>query len=242
LTGALLPVRFDRLIMDELISRRTTAWQYRNIVPLLEIAFVVLCVVIVEWVVLPIFGKKTVAGLVPVIAAFGWMIASHYLRRETPGEIGWRLDNFGKSLLVLLPLMLAATAFLVAVGCWFGSVRVGEVRPTSQVLSTFFGLFLWGLMQQYALQGFVNRRAQMTWGQGILNIVFVAAVFALLHLPNPWLTLATFFSGLMWAWAYQRSPNLLALGLSHAIMTVVLVLTVPYSALHGLKVGYGYFL
>ena len=77
---------------------------------------------------------------------------------------------------------------------------------------------------------------------GSASVVFVASIFALLHLPNLWLTIATFLSGLMWAWVYQRVPNLLALALSHAVLTVILVLTVPYSALHGLKVGYGYFL
>jgi membrane protease YdiL (CAAX protease family) len=138
--------------------------------------------------------------------------------------------------------MLGAISFLLCVGYFLGSLRVGEIGLTRPVLSTFSWLFVWGLTQQYPLQGFINRRAQMIWGNGLLSVVFVAAVFAVLHLPNPWLTLATFVSGLIWAWAFQRSPNLFALGLSHAVMTVILVLTVPYTALHGLKVGYGYFL
>jgi hypothetical protein len=69
-----------------------------------------------------------------------------------------------------------------------------------------------------------------------------ASVFGLLHLPNPWLTPATFCGGLLWAWDCQRAPNLWALAFSHSLMTVVLVTTVPYSALGGMRVGYGYFL
>jgi membrane protease YdiL (CAAX protease family) len=60
-------------------------------------------------------------------------------------------------------------------------------------------------------------------------------------LPNPWLMTATFFGGLMWSYVYQREPNLWALALSHAVMTAILVITVPYGALHGLRVGYNYF-
>jgi membrane protease YdiL (CAAX protease family) len=82
----------------------------------------------------------------------------------------------------------------------------------------------------------------MLWGAGARSTLFVASVFALLHLPNPWLTVATFCGGLLWAWAYQREPNLLAAAFSHSVMTVVLVTTVPYSALGGMRVGYGYFL
>ena len=228
--------------MDETFLREASVEKRRGVLPLLEIAFVVGCVLTVEWIVLPIFGKNTLAGLVPVIAAFAAMLASHARHRELPREIGWRLDNLGKSLALLLEPMLTATALLVLIGYFVGSLRFREAQPTWPLISTFLGLLVWALMQQYALQGFINRRAQMAFGPGTLSIAIVASIFALLHLPNLWLTLATFISGLMWAWAYQQSPNLMALGLSHALMTVVLVLTVPYSALHGLKVGYGYFL
>jgi membrane protease YdiL (CAAX protease family) len=45
----------------------------------------------------------------------------------------------------------------------------------------------------------------------------------------------------MWAWVYQRAPNLWALALSHALMTWVLISTLPADALEGLRVGYKYF-
>jgi len=100
---------------------------------------------------------------------------------------------------------------------------------------------LWGFLQQYALQGFINRRAQLVWGRGPLSVLVVALTFALLHLPNPWLMLATFAGGLVWARAYQREPNLLALGLSHGLMTWVLISAFPSAALHNLRVGYKFF-
>ena len=86
---------------------------------------------------------------------------------------------------------------------------------------------LWGLMQQYVLQGFINRRAQMALGRGWPSVLLVAFVFALLHLPNPWLAFATFAGGLVWAYVYQRAPNLLALALSHALMSMLLACRSP---------------
>ncbi|MCA1630821.1 MAG: CPBP family intramembrane metalloprotease, partial [Acidobacteria bacterium] len=93
----------------------------------------------------------------------------------------------------------------------------------------------------YVLQAFINRRAQEIFGAGWRSVLLVALLFGLLHLPNPWLSAATFLGGLVWAHSYQRAPNLFALALSHAVMTWVLVSTIPSDALHGLRVGYKYF-
>ncbi|HEX8558003.1 MAG TPA: CPBP family intramembrane glutamic endopeptidase [Pyrinomonadaceae bacterium] len=210
--------------------------------PLTEISLVVLCVLLAEWAVPPLFGRNYLVGFVPVGAAFALMLLSHRARGESAREVGWRIDNLGSALALLLPPMVAATLFLVLIGWACGSLRLGGLRAGWATASTYFWLFLWGLVQQYPLQGFINRRAQMLWGRGARSAVFVASVFALLHLPNPWLTLATFCGGLLWAWAYQRAPNLIALALSHSLMTVALVTTVPYSSLGGMRVGYGYFL
>jgi membrane protease YdiL (CAAX protease family) len=69
----------------------------------------------------------------------------------------------------------------------------------------------------------------------------VALVFGALHLPNPLLALATFAGGLVWAYVYQRAPNLLALGLSHGLMTWVLISSVPPESLYNLRVGFKFF-
>jgi membrane protease YdiL (CAAX protease family) len=100
---------------------------------------------------------------------------------------------------------------------------------------------VWGLMQQYVLQGFINRRAQIIWGRGLRSILLVALLFALLHMPNLWLSAATFLGGLVWAAVYQRAPNLPALALSHGLMSLLLASSLPASTLNSLRVGIRYF-
>lgn len=210
--------------------------------PVTEIALILFCVLVAEWAILPLFGKGSMMGAIPVGSAFVIMILSHWFRRESPRELGWRFDNFWRCIALMLPVMFLATAVLILIGWLCGSLRItGGARPGWNTPVVFVGLFAWGLVQQYALQGFLNRRAQEIWGKGSASVLFAASLFAFFHMPNFWLAIATFFGGLLWAWAYQRSPNLIALGLSHAVMSVILVLTVPYSSLHGMRVGYGYF-
>ena len=45
--------------------------------------------------------------------------------------------------------------------------------------------FAWGFVQQYVLQSFINRRAQMIWGAGMASTLLTAAIFAGLHFPIP---------------------------------------------------------
>ncbi len=196
---------------------------------------------IAEWLVLSLGGGSNLLIAVTVGLAFVFIICSHQLRGERARELGWRLDNFPHALRLLALPMLASTLLLLAVGFYFSSVnftRWGGGR-------SLFGMpvlgVLWGLVQQYVLQGFVNRRAQIIWGRGVRSVAVVALMFAVLHFPNPALTLATFAGGILWAVVYQRAPNLLALGLSHSLMTWVLISTVPASALNGLRVGFKFF-
>ncbi|HVG28429.1 MAG TPA: CPBP family glutamic-type intramembrane protease [Pyrinomonadaceae bacterium] len=208
-----------------------------------EIASVVSSALIAEWAVLALVGFSKLWLAVPVAFAVALMIASHRARGETLRQLGWRFDNLWDALRVLLPLMAAGALVLALWGwVWFGGrFRVGGWRAGWWGLGFPVWGVAWGLVQQYVLQAFINRRAQEIFGAGWQSVLLVALLFALLHLPNPSLTAATFLGGLVWAYAYQRAPNLFALALSHAVMTWVLVSTVPADALHGLRVGYKYF-
>ena len=206
-----------------------------------EVVSVVVSVLVAEWVVLAVAGGSVPAVSFAILTSLAFMLLSHRARGETARDVGWRLDNFARAARLLAAPMLFATLLLVAAGLYtskldFTRWRGGDSLPGVLALGV-----LWGFLQQYALQGFINRRAQIIWGKGWKSVLAVALTFALLHLPNPWLMLATFAGGLVWARAYQREPNLPALALSHGLMTWVLISAFPSAALQNLRVGYKFF-
>lgn len=203
-----------------------------------EIVSVITSCFIAEWVITAVAGASNVLISVPIIFAFGLMFWSHRLRGESLKAIGFRLDNFGKAARLLLLPTLVGSVILIGIGYFYGSIDFSRWRGGGAVLGMPLLGIAWGLAQQYALQGFINRRAQIVWGPGLVSVSEVAILFAAFHLPNPALMAATFIGGMVWASIYQRAPNLFALAISHGLMTWILISTVPSSALHGLRVGY----
>jgi len=209
-----------------------------------EIMSLVASVVVAEWVVLPFTqrgAELAVAGMVPVCAALALMLFSRQAQGETWRELGLRFDNFWQAARLLLPAMIVDSLLMLALGFLLPKFQFGAPRVRQTPVWLFVWGIGWGFLQQFMLQGFVNRRAQMLFGKGVGSIVVVALVFGLLHLPNPWLMVVTFCGGLLWAFVYQRAPNLLALALSHSVMTWILIATIPDTLLRGLRVGYNYY-
>jgi hypothetical protein len=201
-----------------------------------EVASVVTSCLLVEWVVLSFVGRSKWVGAVPVVLALAFMFYSHRERGETAQEIGFRTDNFLAACRLLILPTAIVVVLIIAVG-WFTSHSIFVPLWRNR----FLLLPLWALFQQYALNGFINRRAQLALGKGPKSLVLVAIVFSLLHFPNPLLAILTFVGGLIWATVYQRQPNLFALALSHAVSSLTLAVTISPKLLEGLRVGFKYF-
>ncbi len=202
-----------------------------------EILSVISSFLMAEWIIRPFGSRDKLIAAIPLSIALIVMILSHVARGETFRSLGWRFDNFWLAIRFLAIPTFCGVAVILFAGWATKGFGSSKWREWQWVL----WLPLWALVQQYALQGFINRRAQIVWGTGYRSILLVAVVFALLHLPNPGLTVGTFVGGALWAAAYQRFPNLFALSLCHGLMSLLLVWALPGSVLGGLRVGLRYF-
>ncbi|HKX30884.1 MAG TPA: CPBP family intramembrane glutamic endopeptidase [Blastocatellia bacterium] len=221
-------------------SWRTVTW--------LEIASVIVSILITTWAIVPFQLPQKWLASIPGLLALGLIINSHRVRGESRRDLGFTTRHFTAALRLLLWPTLIACATLILIGALNDSFH-----RTNRFWSTLIYLPFWGTLQQYVLQGFVYRRVrsllvdeslppQKIRQQIEMSVIVTSLIFGFVHLPNLTLSLLTFLGGLTWSWVYERAPNLFVLGLSHAMMSFLLMSSSPPWLLDSMSVGYKHFL
>ena len=112
--------------------------------------------------------------------------------------------------------------------CAFGVPGLGVLAGWGAVAgrfpppSTFWLLIaaypVWGIAQQFALQGLVTRNLRPFVPLRAARAVTAAALFSGAHFPEYHLMLLTFPLGVAFAWIFERYRNVWALGIVHGLL------------------------
>ena len=135
----------------------------------------------------------------------------------------------------------------VSVGVALIAVTVADRLHTLRMPATpvlFFrqyGVYaVWACIQQVILQSFFLSRLLRLLPNAIAASGLAAGMFAIAHLPNPILTVATLIFGLASCLLFLRYRNLWTLAMSHAILGIGIAVTIPVQVDHNMLVGIGY--
>jgi len=189
---------------------------------------IVATVLTYTWWLAPVTPRSTaaVAGAVVLALALARAWRAH--------EWGLAWSGLGASLWQTA-LFTAVAGGALAVAGW----QRGTWHPRAMSGADAAMLLLWALGQQFALQITLLRESQAVTSRPV-GVVVAAALFAALHLPNPFLTAVTFVAALVWCAIYDRHPNLIPPTMSHALLTIVVLLALDDTVTGRLRVGIGY--
>ena len=162
---------------------------------------------------------------------------SSYYHGDSLRDIGFRLDNFRSSAQSVGLFTLVAALFVMLIGFFAGSTLS---LPLKSVVN-FLTYPLWGLAQQYAMQGFIHKRLREGLNNRYVAVICTAGLFGIIHWPNPLLTAFTFFGGIAWCLFYDREPNLFTLAISHGILAVLVYYLGPEDWVRHLRIGPAYY-
>ena len=202
----------------------------RNVI---EVAVVFVLIATFLW-----FGRRSFPGvnLVFAIGLLAILVFTHRIAGEGIRDIGFRWDTFRPACRLLIPAVVIAAAAILA-SAWL----LDELRfpPWEKTIPRCAQILALGIAQQYVLVGFFFKRLERVTGPTLAPWI-TALVFALLHLPNVFLVVVTFFAGGVACLIYRRAPNIWANGLAHGFLSVLLYYALPRSVTGGLRVGMEY--
>lgn len=156
-------------------------------------------------------------------------------RRPGLNDLGLGFRGFGSSLWIL-PAAVVVSVLGVEFAKYAGTFHTLYAPDFSHV----GGYVLWTLYQQFLLQDFFLPRLTNILSSN--TAIGVAAVlFAVAHLPNIPLVIATLVWGAVSCRLFRRYHNIWALGLAQGVLGLCFAVCVPDAWHHHMRVGLGYF-
>jgi hypothetical protein len=168
---------------------------------------------------------------------FSWILSVTLLSRDNRDTLGLGFRGLHRSLWVVgVALILALLQILI-------SIKFSALHPIYGAMPVghhMWGYVIWAFLQQFVLQDFFLLRLLRLLPSAKSAIFTAASLFALAHLPNPLLTIATLAWGLAACTIFLKYRNIYALGLVHGILGLCIAVSVPNAIHHHMRVGLGY--
>ena len=169
--------------------------------------------------------------------AASFILATTWISFPGWSAMGFRTSRFAQS------LWMAGVALVIAAAEVFIAGRLGTLHAPiglTPFLHRYWGYVLFACIQQFLLQDFFLLRLTRLIRNPAHAAFAAAGVFALAHLPNPILTVATFVWGLTACLFFLLYHNLYPLFLAHSILGIALAVSVPGPVIHNMRVGLSY--
>lgn len=151
------------------------------------------------------------------------------------------LDDLGLGLKGLVPSLwiLPAAAGFAAISV-LAAQKVGTFHGLYQAeMEHVGGYVLWTLYQQFLLQDyFMPRLSRILSSDAAIGAA--ALLFAVAHLPNLSLAVATLVWGAVSCLLFRRYHNLYMLGIAQGLLGLCFAVCVPDALHHHMRVGLGY--
>jgi hypothetical protein len=99
----------------------------------------------------------------------------------------------------------------------------------------------WALFQQVILNSYFVNRVESLLDDPRLVVLCAGVIFAGVHAPNPFLMVATGIGGIVLSFLFLRWRNIYAVAFIHAIVSAVILRSIPSGIHHGFVVGPNFF-
>jgi membrane protease YdiL (CAAX protease family) len=170
------------------------------------------------------------------VAAGVWIIGTILYRRQSVSELGLGCTRMLRSLWVI-PVAAVLGGVILLIGSVAGTLHPYVLKRG--LFLTAFGYPFWTLQQEFMLQSFFFNRLERVLGSG--KAVWAAAgLFALAHLPNPLLVVATMIGGVAFCEVFRRYRNIYTPAVAQAILGICLAAAAPDTLHHHMRVGIAY--
>ena len=166
-----------------------------------------------------------------IAVVFALSLATALMLRDPDADWRWFGDLAAWRASMIFTLV--ACAVLMALGLWLSQ----DPDARSLTPDRYWRYPLWATLQQWLLIRTIAPRTRRIAARPAHAALAGGALFALLHLPNFGLMLATFIGGTAWTWLGYRHRALLPLIASHTALGLLLVGHLPPWLLRSAEVG-----